>query len=95
MKYYCQEYARGLYQGTEIFSKVPTREQFSCIEKLNNGLVNKWCKEFISSSYAGVSPDSLREINNVIRIMGRNAFVEYLIKYSAREFQQYISRKYK
>lgn len=95
VKYYCQEYARGLYQGTEIFSKVPTREQFSCIEKLNNGLANKWCKEFISSSYAGVSPDSLREINNVIQIVGRNAFVEYLLKYSAREFQQYISRKYK
>lgn len=95
VEYYCKEYARGLYQGTDVFSKVPTREQFSCIDKLNKGLANKWRKEFISSSYTDVSPNSLHEIKNTIQIIGRNAFVEYLRLYSARDFQKYISLKFR
>lgn len=93
INYYCKEYLRGLYQGTEVFSQQPTTEQLYCIEKLNKGLTDRWLKEF-SSDYS-LSETSQHEIEDVIEIIGRHSFVEYLRHYSERKFEKYISRKYK
>lgn len=92
INYYCQEYFRGLYQGIEVFSERPTPEQFACIEKMNRELVGKWIKEFISDS--GISTNSEQEIESIIQVIGRNSLVEYLRRYSKREFEMYVSRKY-
>lgn len=93
--YYRVNYKKGLYKGLEIFSTEPDAEQFECIRKLNTRLTGKWINEFISSHGTGISAESDREISEIIRIIGRNEFVDYLRLYSMREFQIFISRKYK
>lgn len=93
--YYRTNYKKGLYKGLEIFSGEPDAEQFECIRKLNTKLTGKWINEFISSHGIGIGAESDREISEIIRIIGRNEFVDYLRLYSIREFQIFISRKYK
>lgn len=95
VRYYCKEYARGLYHGTDVFSETPDLEQFLCIEKLNKSLVSKWLKDFKTSGGCGLSTESDAEIKEVIKIIGRNALAEYLRLYSDRALYQYVSRKYR
>ena len=87
--YYRKNYKKGLYSGLEVFSKEPDVSQFKCIRKLNNELVGKWL------SRNGVSESSDKEIKGIIKMIGRNEFVEYLRKHSNRNFQQFISIKYR
>lgn len=92
--YYTKNYHRGLYKGLEVFSSEPSAEQFDCIRKLNTKLTGKWINEFLLSNGKGISPENKKEIGEVIEIIGRDEFVDYLRIYSAREFQKYISRKF-
>lgn len=94
MKYYIKEYKRGLYQGTEIFSSEPTIEQFMCIDRINKLSVN-WIKEFKASNGTSISSKSEKEIKEIIKIIGRSSFAEYLRIYSVRELQMFISNNYK
>lgn len=92
--YYLENYKRGLYCGLEVFEKEPTFEQFECIVKLNNVLEGKWLKEFIATKGAGVSRESMNEIKDVIKIIGRDTLIEYLRKHSKRELEVYLSREF-
>lgn len=93
--YYRKNYKKGLYSGLEVFSKEPDVSQFKCIKKLNNELMGKWLNEFRRNNRNGVSESSEKEIKGIIETIGRNEFVEYLRKHSNRNFQQFISRKYR
>lgn len=94
IQYYIKNYARGLYQGMEIFTSMPTREQFECFSKINS-LSAKWIREFQFNKGAFISAESESEIKTIIAIMGRNAFVEYLFNYSNRDFQKFISNTFR
>ena len=91
-KYYRNHYKEGLYKGLEGFTAVPTMAQFDCIRKLNTGLTGKWLHEFRESYGKSISKESEKEIKDIIKTIGRNVFVDYLRKYSVREFEVFISR---
>lgn len=91
-KYYQNHYKEGLYKGLEGFTAVPTMAQFDCIRKLNTGLTGKWLHEFRESYGKSISKESEKEIRDIIKTIGRNVFVDYLRKYSVREFEVFISR---
>ena len=91
-KYYRNHYKEGLYKGLEGFTAVPTMAQFTCIRKLNTGLTGKWLHEFRESYGKSISKESEKEIKDIIKTIGRNVFVDYLRKYSVREFEVFISR---
>ena len=91
-KYYRNHYKEGLYKGLEGFTAVPTMAQFDCIRKLNTGLTGKWLHEFRESYGKSISKESEKEIRDIIKTIGRNVFVDYLRKYSVREFEVFISR---
>ena len=95
IKYYIKNFDKKLYKGLEIFKIEPTEEQFECIRQLNTALEGKWIYDFSRSLGKCVSLDSTKEIENIMKIIGRNELVDYLRLYSAREFQMFISRKYK
>lgn len=94
-EYYIQNYNKGLYKGLEVFKSVPTVEQYECIRNLNIEFTGKWINEFIKNRGMNIGEDSKKEIKSIMNIVGRNEFVDYLRKYSAREFQIFISRNLK
>lgn len=94
-EYYIENYSKGLYKGLEVFTSIPTIEQYECIRKLNTNLTGKWINEFIKSHGASISKESEKEIKKIIKTIGRNEFVNYLRLYSIREFQIFISRNFK
>lgn len=93
--YYRKNYKKGLYKGLEVFSTEPTYSQFECIRKLNTELAGKWTFEFRMNGRNDISDDSKKEIENIIKIIGRNEFVDYLRLHSDRSFQKFISIKYR
>ena len=86
--YYIQEYQRGLYQGMDIFTEPPTRQQFDCIVNLNEHLANKWLKQFKKNFM--LNDTALQEIHDVIQIIGKNQFFSYLRRYD-RNLEIYVS----
>lgn len=93
--YYRKNYRRGLYKGLEVFSFEPTVQQFECIRKLNTRFAGKLINEFMSSRGNSISKDSEIETEEIIKIIGRNEFVNYLRLHSVRELQIFISVKYR
>lgn len=93
--YYKANYKRGIYQGLNVFQKEPTDEQFECIRKLNTKLTRKWLKEFKESGGRSINEQSTKEIKEVIQTIGRNEFVDYLRRHSVREFNMFVSQKFR
>lgn len=95
ISYYRKNYKRGIYKGIEIFSCEPDDKQFECIRAMNTKLVGRWKKEFMASNGNGISEESEKEIEKIIKTIGRNEFVNYLRLHSVRELQIFISQKYR
>lgn len=93
--YYRENYKSGIYKGLKVFSAEPNNEQFECIRKMNTSHVGRWIKEFLESQGNGISKESENEIERIIKIIGRNEFIDYLRLYSVRELQIFISGKYR
>lgn len=94
-EYYTKNFDKKLYKGLEVFKNEPTAKQFDCIRKMNTTMVGKWIYDFNKNDGMNISSESEREIQEAIKIIGRNEFVNYLRLNSARKFQMFISRKYK
>lgn len=92
--YYTKNFNKGLYNGLEIFQSQPTVEQFHCIRMLNTKLIGKWIHDFTINKNTNISLESKKEIEEIIKIIGRDEFVNYLRLHSVREFQMFISRNF-
>lgn len=93
--YYTKNFDKKLYKGLEVFQSEPTEEQFACIRKMNTKLLGKWIYDFTKNCKKEICLESQTEIEEIIKIIGRSEFVNYLRFYSIREFQIFISRKYR
>ena len=92
--YYTKNFNKGLYNGLEVFQFQPTVEQFHCIRMLNTKLIGKWIYDFTINKNKNISLESKKEIEEIIKIIGRDEFVNYLRLHSVREFQMFISRNF-
>lgn len=92
--YYLEHYQKGLYMGLELFKEKPTTEQFECIRKLNQGLVNIWNIEF-TDNFGTLPAETSETIKSVIDIIGVECLGNYMNRYEkAAKLYKYIIRKF-
>lgn len=76
--YYCENYKRNLYLGTNVFSEVPSTEQFAMIEKLYSGIADEYMDKLLNQE----KMDSIvTEMAELIDVLGFDFLVSYLWKY--------------
>lgn len=88
VKYYIENYQKGLYMGLELFDKKPTAKQFECLKELNNGLVNCWDIEY-ADSHKNLSEDTRKDIKKVCDLIGSETLQRYINKYENSDLLYY------
>lgn len=92
--FYFDHYRLGLYMGLELFKEKPTDEQFECIRKLNDGLVNVWDIEYTENS-GKLSEQTENQIRQIIANIGAECLGNYMNNYeNAAKLYKYIIRHF-